>query len=102
MAQSHRITLRVIVNGTPTEVEANTSQPLRVVAEHALVQAHQQGRPLAEWELRDGSGNVLDLNRTIESYGLTSGATLFLQPTVGVAGAPTDTRGHSSRRGTCT
>lgn len=94
MAQAHKITIRVIVNGTPTDVEANTHQPLRVVAEHALIQTHQQGRPLAEWELRDGAGNVLDLNRAVESYGIASGATLFLQPTVGVAGASCGSGSH--------
>lgn len=86
MPNSHRETLRIIVNGTPTDVEANVNQPLHVVAQHALNQTQQQGRPLSEWELRDSTGNVLDLNRTVESYGLVSGATLYLQPTVGVNG----------------
>ena len=80
------ITLRIIVNSTPTDVEANPNQQLHVVAQHALNQTNQQGRPLSEWELRDSNGNVLDLGRTVESYGLSSGTTLYLQPTVGVQG----------------
>lgn len=80
------ITLQIYVNGTPTNVQANLNQPLHVVAQHALNQTQQQARQLSEWELRDANGNVLDLNRTVESYGLISGAVLYLQPTVGVQG----------------
>jgi hypothetical protein len=86
MASANKITLDVIVNGTPTAVEANIKAPLQVVAQQALNQTHQQGKPLSEWQLCDTAGTVLDLSRTVESYGFASGTTLYLQPKVGVNG----------------
>jgi len=86
MASANKITLEIIVNGTQTTVDTNINAPLQVVAQHALNQTHQEGKPLAEWQLCDSAGTFLDLTRTVESYGFASGTTLYLQPKVGVNG----------------
>ena len=100
MASPHKLSLRVIVNGTDTEVDANENAPLQVVAQHALNQTHQESRPLSEWELRDESGNLLELDRTVSSYSFTPQAVLYLQPRVGVNGiSPNKSQQRSSQHG---
>ena len=86
MPSSNKITLNVVVNGTEALVQANVNEPLHVVAQRALNETHNSGRPLAEWELKDGSGRVLDLNAQVSSFQFAESTTLYLQPTVGVNG----------------
>jgi hypothetical protein len=83
---NNKIHLRVIVSGAETVVEANLNAPLQTVAQHALNQTEQQGRPLPEWEVRDANGAILDLTRKVETFGFDSSTVLYLQPKVGVAG----------------
>jgi hypothetical protein len=86
MPQKNLIDLNVVVNGQPTLVKANTEAPLSTVVEHALQQSGNSGQPISNWELRDASGQILDLSRTVESYNLQSGTTLFLNLKAGVGG----------------
>jgi len=86
MTSEHLISLRVVVNGVETNVKGNVNAPLRTVVEHALSQTQNQGRPISDWELRDVSGQVFEIDRKISSYNLSDGALLYLQPTVGVNG----------------
>jgi len=86
MPQRNQIDLNVVVNGQPTLVKANTEAPLSTVVEHALQQSGNSGQPISNWELRDGSGQILDLSRKVESYNLQSGATLFLNLKAGIGG----------------
>lgn len=86
MNNPNKLVVSVIVNGQPFDVEVNLSAPLKVVAEHALHESGNSGQPLDNWELRDAEGQVLDLSRKAEDYGLQEGAKLFLNLKAGVGG----------------
>jgi hypothetical protein len=88
MPESHRnkVPLLVVVNGTPTPVEANLNAPLRTVAQQALNESGNNGRPLQDWEFKDPAGSPLDLDRKVGEYRFSAGAELFLTLGVGVNG----------------
>ncbi len=86
MPQKHQIDLNVIVNGQPTPVKANVEEPIKTLIERALQESGNSGQPIANWELRDASGQVLDPNRKIEEFNLQPGATLFLNLKAGIGG----------------
>lgn len=81
-----KITLTVIVSGTPTEVEANLNQKLHVIADKALKQTGNTARPLTDWTLKTRDGVILDMNNTVESYGLKDGDVLVMSLEAGVGG----------------
>ena len=83
---NNKITLVIIVNGTPVEVEANPHAELRTVVNKALADSHNTGRPASDWELSDLHGNVLDLTQKIGSFGFVDGTRLMLNLAVGVQG----------------
>jgi hypothetical protein len=89
MSKPNSVSLHIVVSGTETEIDANENVPIRSIIERALAQTHNQGRDVAEWELRDANGQLFEPGRTVESYSLASGTLLYLQPKVGVNG---DTR----------
>jgi len=82
----NQIEITVIVNGQPVEEKANVNAPLRTVVEHALQKSGNSGQPPENWELRDSAGQVLDLSRKAEDYGIVAGAKLFLNLKAGVGG----------------
>ena len=82
----NKISLRVVVNGAETIVSANVNAPLQTVAQHALNQTGNQGRPLADWQLKDASGNILDVGQKVGDLGLAGGALLYLTLGVGANG----------------
>ena len=86
MSKPTKLSVSVIVNGQPVEVDVNLNAPLKVVAEHALNQSGNSGQPLENWEMRDAEGQILDLSRKAEDYGLTQGTKLFLNLKAGVGG----------------
>jgi hypothetical protein len=83
----HKITLIFIINGENFPVEANANAPLLVAVEKALVLSGNTGRrDPREWEVRDSSGVLLEIDRTIKELGLKDGARLFLSLRVGAGG----------------
>jgi len=82
----HSIGIRVIVNGQPVQVKASPHQPLIPVVNKALNESGNSGQPLENWELRDASGQVLDLHKKVGDYGFTDGVKLFLNLKAGVGG----------------
>ena len=84
---SNKLTLVVVVNGAETIVSANLNAPLRTVAQHALQESGNAGRPLADWEFKDDQGRILELDRKVEEFGFPPNAVLFLTLAVGVNGA---------------
>ena len=78
--------LTIVVNGQPTEVEANENAPIRTVIPKALEQTANTGRPPEDWQLTDAEGNPLDLGRKIEDFGFAPGVTLLLSLKAGVGG----------------
>ncbi|TWI77949.1 uncharacterized protein DUF2604 [Lacibacter cauensis] len=81
-----KINLTIIVSGTPTVVEANPKQKLQVIAQKALDSTGNKSRPLSDWTLKTRDGVVLDMNNTVESYGLVDGDQLFLTLEAGAGG----------------
>lgn len=85
--QHHKITLIFIINGENFPVETNVDAPLIQAVERALVQSGNTGRrDPREWEVRDSSGALLEVDRTIKDLGLKDGARLFLSLKVGAGG----------------
>lgn len=85
----HKIKLVFIVNGENFPVEARVDVPLVVAVEKALVDSGNTGRrDPREWEVRDSSGVLLEVDRTIKELGLKDGARLFLSLKVGAGGCP--------------
>lgn len=83
---NNKDSLTISVTGTPTEVDINPNQPLRVVIPKALAQTHNVGRPPEDWELRDEHGVLLDLDRKIETFGFAQSTVLFLSLRAGIGG----------------
>jgi hypothetical protein len=81
-----KLTLEIVVNGTPTQVEANPEAPLLTVIPLALQQTGNVGQPPDNWELRDANGNLLDLHAKVESFGFQPGTRLFLNLKAGIGG----------------
>ena len=86
MSGGNQIDINVVVNGQPVTVRANLNAPLQTVVLKGLHDSGNSGQPLENWELRDAPGQVLDLTRKVEDYGIASGATLFLNLKAGVGG----------------
>jgi hypothetical protein len=82
----HKSLLTIVVNGVPAIVERNANAPLLSVVEKALHETGNVGQPIENWELRDANGQVLDLARTIGSYGFPDDVKLFLTLKAGVGG----------------
>lgn len=78
--------LTIIVNGAPAAVERNENAPLSSTVEKALADTGNVGQPIENWELRDASGNVLDLSRKIGSFDFPEAVTLYLSLKAGVGG----------------
>ena len=86
LERHRRIELRVIVSGDEVKIKAKPDELLSKVAERALGKSEHTGRPLSDWVMRSEAGEVLDMNRTVESYGLKDGAILSLTLEAGAAG----------------
>lgn len=86
MANPNEVAIEVVVNGQPVSVTANRNAPLRTVVPEALKLSNNQGQPPENWELRDASGQLLDLGRKIEDFGFAGDVKLFLSLKAGVGG----------------
>ena len=88
MSESHhQITLIFIINGEDFPVQTNVNEPLIVSVERALVLSGNTGRrDPKEWEVRDSSGVLLEVDRTVKELELKNDARLFLSLKVGAGG----------------
>ncbi len=82
----NKLSLSVIVNGQPVEVEANQNAPLHTVIPRALEESGNSGQGPENWELRDVQGNLLDTSKKIEEFAFAAGTRLFLNLKAGVGG----------------
>jgi hypothetical protein len=85
----NKVEVTVVVNGTPTVVEANDNAPLQTVTPRALEQTGNTGQPPENWELRDAAGVLLDPSRKISDYvegAGPGGLRVFLGLKAGVGG----------------
>jgi hypothetical protein len=83
---AHAVQLVIVVNGSPTLVEANPEAPLESVIPKALDQTGNSGQPPENWELRDAGGTLLDVHKKIEDFHFPSDVRLFLSLKAGVGG----------------
>jgi hypothetical protein len=81
-----KLEIVIVVNGKPTEVEANPKAALQSVIEKALHQTGNSGQPPENWELRDAAGVLLDPTRKIEDFHFPDDVRLFLNLKAGVGG----------------
>ena len=79
--------LNFVVNGKPIPVTADLGWEFREAAVKALEESGNSGQPIDNWELRDGSGTVIDMGTKIAQSGIKEGATLFLNLKAGVGGS---------------
>lgn len=83
----HRFDLVFILNGEDVRIEVDPNAPLRSAVEKALVESGNSGRKdPSEWELRDASGTLLDMQRSARELGLADETRLFLSLRVGAGG----------------
>ena len=82
-----RIKLIFIINGENFAVETSAEAPLIISVEKALVLSGNTGRrDPREWEVRNSSGVLLEVDRTVKELGLKDDARLFLSLKVGAGG----------------
>ncbi len=81
------ITIKVVVNGQPTDVETNPNSPLHTIIPKALSQTGNVGQPPDQWELRDTNGALLDISKKIMDFHFPPNITLFLNLKAGVGGS---------------
>ncbi len=81
------ISFTVVVNTENVPLDnVNPNTPLQSVAQRALAKSESKDRQLSDFDLKDGSGRMLDLDKKVGEAGLTDGAKLYLTLKVGVTG----------------
>ena len=63
LRSKNKITITVIVGGTPVQVTANEEAPLRTVIAEALAKSGNLGQNPEEWELANNAGTVFDVDK---------------------------------------
>ena len=86
MTAPKKISITVVVNGQPVDVDAFDNEPLGSIIPDALQQTGNTGQPAENWELRDSDGTLLDLGKNIGEYGFPEKVRLFLNLKAGVGG----------------
>ena len=87
MAKANQIQVSIVVSGQPTDISANSNQPVEHLVKEALKDSGNKGQPPSEWELRTSDGTLIDQGLPIGVAGIVSGMTLFLSPRAGAGGA---------------
>ena len=83
---ANQIEITIIVNGQPIPVKVDVSEQIRVAVKEALEGSGNSGQPFENWELRDASGQIIDIDKKIGNLGIKEGAKLFLSLKAGVGG----------------
>lgn len=76
----------VVVSGQSERLRVNVHQTLEHLVHESLQRSGNPGQGPSDWELRDGSGALLDQSQTVGAAGIADGATLFLNPKAGAGG----------------
>ena len=82
-----RFEITVIVNGQPVEIKVGLDEQIGEAVEEALKASGNSGQPAERWELRDESGQTIDIGKKIGESGIVAGAKLFLSLKAGVGGS---------------
>jgi hypothetical protein len=83
------VTLKIIVNGQPIDIQVSGSDTILSIMEKALVQTHSTGRPVSDWTMRTHSGEALDKTYTVDDLEEKDGNVLFLSLNAGIGASPT-------------
>ena len=81
------IEISVVVNGQPVPSKIDVDDPFLKLVNDVLESTGNTGQPFENWELRDASGNIIDLDKTAKALGLKDGAKLFLNLKAGIGGS---------------
>lgn len=79
--------ITIVVNGKPEQVKVGLDEEIEEAVKLALKQSGNSGQPAEQWELRDETGQVLDLDKTVGVLDIKEGAKLFLNLKAGVGGS---------------
>lgn len=82
----NKITLTVVVSGTPTELETSIHATFQSLAERALAQTGNNGNDLSKWDLTTEASTQLKFGAKVGDAGLQDGDTVFLSLRAGVTG----------------
>ncbi len=82
----NRITLQIVINGTPYPLAFNSHEKLSAVIESALGQTGNGGRPASDWIAKDEGGATLDQQKSLGDLGLKDGSRVFLSLGSGTGG----------------
>lgn len=86
MSDHNKVTIRFVVNGEETVIEAPANAPLHVARDKALRETSNTSRPPEEWETRTEAGLVLDASAKVNDLGLVDGVRLFVNVRVAAGG----------------
>ncbi|MCY4421285.1 MAG: DUF2604 domain-containing protein [Gammaproteobacteria bacterium] len=78
--------ITIVVNGQPIKVQVKPETLIRTAVIDALKESGNSGQPLENWELRDSSGQIIDLDKSVENVVPKEGTELFLSLKAGVGG----------------
>lgn len=79
------ITLKFIVNGTPTVLKVNENSPLKSAVEKAIQQTGNTGRPIEDWIVKY-KDKPLDISRKIKEFNFPENAEIFVSLKAGQGG----------------
>lgn len=82
----NKVSITVVVGGTPVQVTANENAPLHTIIPEALAKSGNLGQNPDEWELADKNGTPYDPNKKLDELGLENGATIYLSRKAGGGG----------------
>jgi len=78
-----KLTITVVVNGQPTQVEAAAEASVQSLVEPALKQTGNSGQAAGNWELTDQTGKPVQPPMKVEQF---AAQTLFLNLKAGIGG----------------
>lgn len=80
-------TVKVIVNGQPTDVEATTTTMISTVIRTALELSNNTGRPQSDWEqLKKTDGTSIPSNKRVRDLKLAEDEVVYLSLKAGIGG----------------
>ncbi len=78
MSPDNRISLQIVINGTPYPLTFSGNEKLHAVIASALGQTGNSGRPPGDWIAKDDAGTTLDQTKSLADLGLKEGSRVFL------------------------
>lgn len=84
--ESGEFKIKVVVNGQPISMSVRLDTLMQKVVQFALEETGNSGQPKDNWELRDASGQVIRLDKTIGELDVKPDATFYLNLRAGIGG----------------